>query len=126
MSAIPKYILKRMIPDNAVKNNNQGWSISITNVISPLSITEAPENVTDLFKITVDERKVDNESFSVVYDGKEATVKDPTAAVGVTVPIGGVIELRCKGGKLSPGMHAFKMEILARKDLVVEFDRVVK
>lgn len=126
MSAIPKYILKRMIPDDAVKNTNFGWSISITNVISPLSITKAPENVTDLFKITVDERLVDNEKFSLVYDGKEATVQDPTAAEGVTVPIGGVIELRCKGEKLPPGKHAFKMEILARKDLVVDFDRVVK
>jgi hypothetical protein len=126
MSAIPKYILKRMIPDDAVKNTNLGWSISIMNVISPLSITKAPENVEDLFKITVDERVIDNESFSVVYNGKEATVKDPEVAVGVTVPVGGVIELRCKGGKLAPGKHMFKIEILARKDLVVEFDRVVK
>nr|MDO8083477.1 hypothetical protein [Candidatus Sigynarchaeum springense] len=126
MSAIPKYILKRMIPEDAVKNTDFGWSIAITNLISPLSITEAPENVNDLFRITVDERVVDNESFSVVYNGREATVKDPKAAIGVTVPVGGVIELRCKGGNLAPGTHVFKIEILARKDLVVEFDRVVK
>ncbi|NMC04289.1 MAG: hypothetical protein GYA24_03710 [Candidatus Lokiarchaeota archaeon] len=125
MSAIPKYILKRMIPDDAVKNTSNGWSIFITNVISPLSVTEAPENVEDLFKITVDDKTMKNEHLSLVYDGKEATVKDPTAAVGVTVPIGGVIELRCKGEKLSPGKHTFKIEILARNDLVVEFDRVV-
>jgi hypothetical protein len=126
MSAIPKYILKRMIPDDAVKNTSLGWSIFITNVISPLSVTEAPENVEDLFKITVDERMISNEKLSLVYQGKEATVQDPTAAVGVTVPIGGVIELRCKGDKLPAGKHAFRIEILARKDLVVEFDRVVK
>lgn len=126
MSAIPKYILKRMIPDDAVKNTTFGWSIFITNVISPLSVTEAPENVEDLFKITVDEKTVGNDKLSLVYDGKEATIHDPTAAVGVTVPIGGVIELRCKGEKLATGKHSFKIEILARKDLVVEFDRVVK
>ncbi|MEX2682869.1 MAG: hypothetical protein Q6373_014860 [Candidatus Sigynarchaeota archaeon] len=126
MSAIPKYILRRMIPEDAVKNTDYGWSMSITNLISPLSITEAPENVNDLFKITVDERVIDNESFSVVYNGREATVKDPKAAIGVTVPVGGVIELRCKGATLAPGTHTFKIEILARKDLVVEFERVVK
>ncbi|MBN2153111.1 MAG: hypothetical protein JW839_16785 [Candidatus Lokiarchaeota archaeon] len=125
MSAIPKYILKRMIPEDAVKNTDFGWSIAITNVISPLAITEAPENVNDLFKITVDGQLVDNDRFSVVYDGREATVKNPKAAVGVTVPVGGVIELRCNGDKLSPGKHAFKMEILARSDMSIEFDRVV-
>ncbi len=125
MSAIPKYILKRMIPEDAVKNTDFGWSIAITNVISPLSITEAPENATDLFKITVDGCLIDNDRFSVAYGGKEATVKDPKAAVGVTVPVGGVIEVRCKGEKLSPGKHDFKMEILARNDMSIEFERVV-
>ncbi len=126
MSAIPKYILKRMIPEDAVKNTSSGWSIAITNVISPLSITEAPENVSDLFKITVDGRVINNDQFSVAYGGKEATVKDPSAAIGVTVPVGGVIEVRYKGEKLAPGRHSFKIEILARSDVSVEFERVVK
>ena len=126
MSAIPKYILKRMIPEDAVKNTEFGWSMSIKNVISPLSVTEAPENVGALFKVTVDGKLIDNESFALAYNGMEATVQDPKAAVGVTVPVGGVIELRCKGMKLAPGMHSFQIEIMAHSEVRIDFERVVK
>ncbi len=126
MSAIPNYIIKRMIPENAVKNTDFGWSMSIINVISPLSVTKAPENISALFKVTVDGKQIDNESFVLAYNGMEATVQDPMAAVGVTVPVGGVIELRCKGMKLAPGMHSFQIEIIAHSETRIEFERMVK
>ncbi len=126
MSAIPKYIIKRMIPEDAVKNTNYGWSMSIINVISPLSVTEAPENINDLFKIVVDGKQIGNDVFTLAYNGIEATVQNPMAAVGVTVPVGGVIELRCKGERLSPGKHSFQIEIQSHSETRIDFERMVK
>ena len=126
MSYVPKYILKRMIPADAVKNTDYGWMVSITNVISPLSVDEVPDNVIDLFKITVDGNTLDNKNLSLAYEDKEVTFENPQAALGVTVPVGGILELRYKGDKLSPGMHSFKLEVAAGGDMSIEFDREVQ
>lgn len=125
MSYIPKYILKRMIPKDAVQNTDYGWKVSIKNVISPLSVDEVPDNVMDLFTITVDGNDMDKKSFSLAYEDKEVTFENPESALGVTVPVGGVIELRFKGDKLEAGSHSFKLEVAAGGDMSIEFEREV-
>lgn len=125
MSYIPKYILKRMIPKDAVKNTDYGWSASITNVISPLSVDEVPDNIVDLFSISVDGEELDVNNMALAHEDKEVTMENPSDALGVTVPVGGIIEIRYKGDKLSPGKHSFKLEIQAGGDMAIEFEREV-
>ncbi|MHA1791833.1 MAG: hypothetical protein ACTSVI_04250 [Promethearchaeota archaeon] len=125
MSYIPKYILKRMIAKDAVKNTDYGWKVEIKNVISPLSVDEIPDNVIDLFTITVDDEEVDKTKISLSFEDKEVTIDNPQAALGVTVPVGGVLELRYKGDPLPAGSHKFKLEVAAGGDLSIEFEREV-
>ncbi len=125
MSYIPKYILKRMIPADAVSNTEDGWKVAITNVISPLSVDEVPDNVGDLFKITVDDKEIDKKYLALAYENTVVTFENPKAAIGVTVPVGGVLELRCKGQKLAPGSHSFKLQVAAGGDMSIEFERDV-
>jgi hypothetical protein len=125
MSYIPKYILKRMIPEDAVQNTDYGWHVSITNVISPLAVDEIPDNVMDLFKISVDGEEIDKTKASLAYEDKVVTFEDPTAALGITIPVGGVIELRYNGEPLNSGMHVFKLEIAAGSGMSIEFEREV-
>jgi len=115
-----------MIEADAVKNTSFGWAITIKNVISPLTVDEVPKNLLELFKVTVDGKVLDNKKLSLFYDGKEATHDNTNVIIGITVPVGAVIEFRCKGEKLSKGMHSFKLEIAARNDLSIDFEREVK
>ncbi|MHA1682108.1 MAG: hypothetical protein ACTSUE_14310 [Promethearchaeota archaeon] len=126
MSYIPKYILKRMIAKDAVKNTDDGWKVDIKNVISPLSVDEIPENVIDMFTITVDDVEVDKTKVSLGFEDKKISIENPQEALGVTVPVGGIIVLECKGEKLSPGSHKFKLEIAAGGDMSIEFEREVE
>ncbi|MFX0098838.1 MAG: hypothetical protein ACFFCS_04595 [Candidatus Hodarchaeota archaeon] len=125
MSYIPKYILKRMIPKDAVSNTDYGWVVKLTNVISPLSVDEIPDNVASLFTISVDDNELDVNNLALAYEDKEVTMENPSAALGVTVPVGGVIEIRYKGDKLSAGKHSFKLEIQASGGMGIEFEREV-
>lgn len=126
MSSLPNYILNRMIAFNGVKNTDLGWVIYITNVISPFHVDEVPDNLIELFNVCVDGEYLDKNNLSLYFDGKEATVENPQEAVGVTVPVGGVIEFRYKGINLEPGKHIFKLEIATRDNLSIEFEREVE
>ncbi|HME51459.1 MAG TPA: hypothetical protein VKM55_04535 [Candidatus Lokiarchaeia archaeon] len=126
MSLIPNYILKRMIPADGVRNTESGWAISITNAISPFHVDAIPDNFNELFNVSVDGVDLDKNNISLSFEGKEATVENPQEAVGVTVPVGGVIEFRYRGENLEPGKHLFKLLIAARNEISIEFERDVQ
>ncbi|MHA1371518.1 MAG: hypothetical protein ACTSWN_09440 [Promethearchaeota archaeon] len=125
MSYIPKYILKRMIAKDAIKNTEYGWKVEIKNVISPLSVDEIPDNVENLFKVYVDGKELDKSKISLAFENIEVTMENPKDALGVTVPVGGILELRYKGEHLSPGSHDFKLEIEPAGNMTIEFTREV-
>ena len=115
-----------MIPSDGVKNTEYGWAISIKNVISPVHVDAVPDNLMDLFTVSVDGNELDKNNLSLCFEGKEATVENSKEAVGVTVPVGGIIEFRYKGDNLEPGKHAFRLEIAAKPEISIEFERDVQ
>ena len=58
MSYIPKYIIKRLIPEDAVKIDGELLKIKMVNVISPISIDEVPDDVLNYLEVKVDDEVV--------------------------------------------------------------------
>ncbi len=128
MSYIPKYILKRMIPEDSFFNTTKGkaakpthFGFYIVNVISPLSIpAEIPsdpkelaklagvDDLSKLINLSVDgkEMKFDIEKLSLKYEDKIVTLKNLKDAAGVTLPVGGKLFIMYEyPGGLTEGEH---------------------
>ncbi len=126
MSYIPKYILKRMVPEDAVKNTAKGWEIEVTNVISPLTVDQIPDNVMDLFSFKVDGKDMDKNKMSLRYEDKVVSMKNPKDALGVTIPVGGKIYIVAEDAPLPAGMHSFEINIQIDNPINISIEREVK
>lgn len=133
MSYIPKYILKRMIPEdsffNTCKNGSEPdtFGFYIVNVISPLSVpAEIPSDPEELAKlagvddlsklitVSVDgqELEFDINKLSLKYEDKIVTLANLADAAGVTIPVGGKLVLMYEyPGGLSVGEHEVTVKI---------------
>jgi hypothetical protein len=126
MSYIPKYIMKRMVPEGAVKNTNTGWEIEVTNVISPLTVDQIPDNVMDIFNFKVDDKEMDKTKMSLRYEDKVVSLKNPKDALGVTVPVGGKIYIIAEDKPLPAGTHKFEINIQIDNPINITIEREVK
>lgn len=99
---IPKYILKRMVPRDAVKAVEGGVEITFVNVISPLVLEELPDDVQEkiheYLEVTIDGDPLPveqlNEATVEVVSGdddeaKKFAVANIQEADGFTLPVGG-------------------------------------
>ncbi len=100
MSYIPKYILKRMIPKDAVKIDGDDVVIDATNVISPISIDEIPDDVLNYLEVQVDGEVVLSgdkpelaKGLKLMFDEKAFTMDNIQDAVGETLPVGGKLKI---------------------------------
>ncbi len=101
MSYIPKYILKRLIPDNAVKIVNNKIEITAVNVISPLTIEDIPEgDLAQYVDIALDGKWFEGQAKSdyvnaieLRYEDKVVTLKNVRGFSGLTLPVGGQLKL---------------------------------
>nr|MDO8113445.1 hypothetical protein [Candidatus Sigynarchaeota archaeon] len=115
MSYIPKYILKRMIPEDSFFNvckktagKPDAIGLYIVNVISPLTVpAEIPsdpkelaklagvDDLSKLISITIDGKAVpfDINKLELRFENKGVTLKNLKDAAGVTVPVGGKLAL---------------------------------
>lgn len=111
MSYIPKYILKRMVPADAlfcVDKNGDGKADAIgfyiINVISPISIpADVPtdpkelaklagvDSLNSLIKVTIDGKDIgfDFAKLELRHEDKSVKISNLKDAAGVTVPVGG-------------------------------------
>ncbi|HMF34665.1 MAG TPA: hypothetical protein VKK79_24800 [Candidatus Lokiarchaeia archaeon] len=126
MSYIPKYILKRMVPPDAVKNTDDGWEVEVTNVISPLTVDEIPDNVMDLVSFKIDGEEMDKSTMALRYEDKTVSVDNPQDALGVTIPVGGKVYIVHKGDQLPAGMHKFEVSVKADNPINIEVEREVQ
>ncbi|MHA1732833.1 MAG: hypothetical protein ACTSU5_12880 [Promethearchaeota archaeon] len=126
MSYIPKYILKRMVPMDAVKATDNGFVIEVTNVISPLSVDEIPDDLSNLISFKVDGKELPVEKFKLKHEDTVVDIMNPQSALGVTVPVGGKIEIIYEGGKLEPGTHEFEVNIQADSPVSIKLERELK
>jgi hypothetical protein len=128
MSYIPKYILKRMIPEDSFFNATKGkaakpthMGLYIVNVISPLSIpAEIPsdpkelaklagvDDISKLINLSIDGKDLafDINKLVLKYEDKLVTIKNLKDAAGVTLPVGGKLSIMYEmPGGLAAGEH---------------------
>jgi hypothetical protein len=134
MSYIPKYILKRMIPQDAVKIDGDNIIVEMTNVISPISIDEAPDNVLDYFELKIDgnihidgTKPDEGKHLKVEWEGKIFTIDNFKEAVGLTLPVGGKLKFIFRNPNLkSGGTHKFNVTIRTNNPVNIEFERTIQ
>ncbi|MBD3186580.1 hypothetical protein GF325_07125 [Candidatus Bathyarchaeota archaeon] len=131
MSYIPKYIMKRMFPKDAVKKINGGLEITMINVISPLSVDEVPDDVENYIEASIDGKPVDKEALKenlkiTVDEDKSFTYKNAKEFAGYVIPVGGKIKIFVPVEDIEPGKeHEFEIIIKTDNPFQLSFTRKV-
>ena len=61
MSYVPKYILKRLVPKDAVTKVENGVKVKAINVISPIPLSQLPGNPLDEIDLALDGKEMSRE-----------------------------------------------------------------
>ncbi len=80
-----------MFADDAVKLVEGGIEITMTNVISPLSVDEVPDDVENYLDGTVDGKSIsteDKKKFKIKFGGMEFNIKNAKEFAGKVIPVG--------------------------------------
>ncbi len=134
MSYIPKYILKRMIPKDAVSIDGDDIVVAMTNVISPISIDEIPEDVLNYLEVKVDgdivisgDQPEAGKSLRIKWEDKTFTLDNIDEAIGETLPVGGKMTIMFKNPGLKSGdTHEFEVTIKADNPINIKFKRAIQ
>jgi hypothetical protein len=134
MSYIPKYIIKRLIPEDAVKVDGELLKIKMVNVISPISIDEVPDDVLNYLEVKVDDEVVLDATktdmaagMKLIWNDQEFTLENIKDAQGQTLPVGGELIVCLPNPGLEVGStHKFAVTIKTDNPINVEFEREVK
>lgn len=89
MSYVPKYIMKRLVPQDAVKLVEGGVEIDVVNVISPIPADQIPGDPADIIDVKINGTaltKEEKSKVSITIDGNKIMFPDFTQAG--TVPVG--------------------------------------
>jgi hypothetical protein len=128
MSYIPKYILKRMIPNDAVKEVAGGIEISIVNVISPISIDEIPDNLLEYLELEADGTKMDNDlkkKIKITYNDKAYSIENAKELVGLTIPVGAALKIFAPAPFKKGEKHKVCVTIKTNNPMTIEVEREV-
>jgi hypothetical protein len=138
MTAFPKYIIKRLIPEDAVKLVNDEIHVTIVNVLATIPFDKVPADFVTSAVIKVDG------VIAATGDKPELIAKIKLIVKGKTYPITKIKDI--EGGELPPGetmtlvlpniknfkkgeMHSFEATIQYRPKkgdlLIVAFDRKI-
>ncbi len=105
MSYIPKYIMKRMFPEDAFKAVEGGLEVTLVNVISPLSVDEVPDDVENYIEATVNGVKIsdaDKMKIKIITSQKTFSLTNAKEFAGVVIPVGDKLKVFLPG-KFSKG-----------------------
>jgi hypothetical protein len=134
MSYIPKYILKRMIPADAVKAIDGGLQFNMVNVISPLSVEGIPESgIEQYVEFWIDGNKISDEQKlnTTLTIGEESarqtyTLKEARKFDSVVVPVGGKMTIFFPGVNVKPGEeHEFELLVKTEHPFNLKVSRTV-
>lgn len=130
MSYVPKYILKRMVPNDAIKLNGEKIEVKFINVLSPIQIKTLPPNYLDLIHLSVDGKPLDKEILKKVVfeaDGKEISLENPFAANNFLITLGMVLTIKIPNIGLKKGeTHTFGVKIAEYQKLTFDFERTIQ
>lgn len=129
MSYIPKYILKRMFTEDAVKNVAGGVEVTMTNVISPLSVDEVPDDVENYIDLSVDGQALPAEKkkdIRISFAGKSFSISNAKEFAGVVIPVGEKVTIFAPvGGLVAGSEHEFALTIKTDNPFQLAFTRTV-
>src|SRR5271157_1312184 len=134
MAYIPKYILKRLIPEDALKIVDDKIEITFINVISPIQITDIPEgDLSQYVDIAIDGKYFEGSEKSdfisqieLHYEDKVVTLENVRDFDGLTLPVGGQIHVLCPNPGFSVGeTHAITVKILLDNPIEITAERTV-
>jgi len=131
MSYIPKYILKRMFPNDCCKSvENGGVEISMVNVISPISIDEVPDNVLDYIEVKIDGNEVSKDKIAkakILFEDEEYNLANAKNALGKTIPVGGTLKIIVPDLGLNAGEeHEFEITIKTNNPINIKVARTIQ
>ncbi len=129
MSYIPKYVLKRMFPNDCMKKVAGGIEVTMINVISPITAKEMPANIGDFLLAKVDGKPVPKEVLQglvVRIDGKNYSEDNLCDLNGQTLPVGGTLTFFVPYDQAKQGeQHEIELDIKSTK-FQFKLDRVVQ
>lgn len=131
---MPKYILKRLVPNDAVKLKDGIFSVDGVNVISPIPISELPESPRDVLTIEIDDRVVFSpekqelaDDVRIMIEGEEFNIDTIKQACGGTIPLG--VKVRCempnKFGFAVGETHKMKVKLGSVYPMEIEMERTI-
>lgn len=120
MAYVPKYIIKRIVPKDAVANldlNGDGKADAVgckyVNILTPLTIEGTKEEILSQFVgVQIDDKLYsDLTQLCLYFEGELLELKDFDKIKGKTLPVGGKILIIIKiPGGVAPGMHKLGMK----------------
>jgi hypothetical protein len=93
MSYLPKYVMKRMVPENALKQVSGGVEITIVNQVATLPVDAIPGNPASFFTVKLNGKQLphsDMEKIIITVDGKPYTL--PKIQEATEIPTGATLK----------------------------------
>ena len=126
MSYVPKYILKRMIPQDALKKVEGGVELKMINMVTTIPVGEAPGDPVDLLEIKVNGELLTREqmlSIKVQWEDNNYTMENIRDAG--TIPVNVELKFFLPYEAVEVGQNA-KIEIAVPQfSVAFDFERTV-
>ncbi len=127
MSYVPKYILKRMIPEDALKKVGNNVELKMINLITTIPISQAPGDIVDLLEVKVNDVALTRDEklkIGIKWGDKSYTLDNIRDAGDV--PVNAELVFSVPNSSVAVGQEA-KIEIsVPQFNVTIEFTRVVK
>ena len=121
-----------MLPTDCIKKVDDGIEISLTNVISPISVDEIPDdymNYLDRMDFLVDGVAIPDEqkkNIAIIVNEKKFTAANFKDIVGETLPVGGKLIIFIPVIGINKGeSHEFEVDIKLDEPINLKIERVV-
>ncbi|MHA1732746.1 MAG: hypothetical protein ACTSU5_12445 [Promethearchaeota archaeon] len=126
MSYIPKYIMKRLVPPDAMKKVEGGVELTLINVIQPIPADQIPGDPLDFLEVKVNGETLTRdelEQIKVMWEDNEYMLG--SIADAGTIPIGATIKFFFPTDKVAKGDEATVEVIIAELGMNLKIERTV-
>jgi hypothetical protein len=109
MPAIPPFVLKRLYVKGSLQAEQGGFSVSLSNVI-------APGTITGITGLLVDGGSVDLAGVGLMLpDAVARPASTITRASPLQFPVGSTVKVIVHGEELDPGPHRLAIQVIVRE-----------
>jgi hypothetical protein len=134
MSYVPKYVLKRLIPADAVKLEKNVLKVKVVNILMPLPLSEIPGNFLDILEVKLDGEIVLNRTkpelfskASIIHNDQTYPLKDIKNINGGVMPVGDIFYIvfpNFRNFKVGD-THKIEFNINIASGVSIEFERTI-